>query len=239
MVIGLVAAQGAWGIGIGSTREEVIQTLGRPKGNMSFGGHEALTYDGGVVEIENGRVVYIDPNFTQKSAKAQQDRAFEEEQRAKGLVFYDGRWMKPAEQAKLEEKKQIQQEKEETERLKKERQEAQHQGPSHPNIRMHKNGGQEVELASLISQGNITLIDFYADWCGPCRQLSPHLEKLARDAGDVILHKVDIVNWNSPVAQQHKIQSIPNVWVFDRRGRQVGPPTSDFGDIARRVRSAK
>lgn len=55
------------------------------------------------------------------------------------------------------------------------------------------------------------LIDFWADWCGPCKQLSPVLERLAEsDAGKWILAKID-VDKNQALSSQLQIQSIPTV----------------------------
>jgi thiol-disulfide isomerase/thioredoxin len=101
------------------------------------------------------------------------------------------------------------------------------------------NGGQEVNLAALLAPGKITVVDFYADWCGPCRQVSPHLERLAREDPDVNVVKVDIVKWNTPVTRQHNIRSVPNMRVYDRSGRMVGSSTSDFRQVLRNVDQAK
>ena len=58
------------------------------------------------------------------------------------------------------------------------------------------------------------LVDFWATWCGPCKQLGPVLEKVINDyAGKVRLVKID-VDQNQALAQQLRIQSVPMVYAF-------------------------
>ncbi len=67
------------------------------------------------------------------------------------------------------------------------------------------------------------LVDFWAPWCGPCKQLGPLLEKVVTAAaGKVKLVKVNI-DENQPIAQQLRIQSIPAVFAF-----QNGQPVDGF-----------
>jgi len=106
-------------------------------------------------------------------------------------------------------------------------------------VRIVSNGGEQVDLGSLLAPGKITIVDFYADWCGPCRQISPQLEQLAKSDPDVTLLKIDIVNWNTPVTRQFGIESIPNVRVFGRTAAQVGNATSDVNLVKKRVEQAK
>jgi thiol-disulfide isomerase/thioredoxin len=82
--------------------------------------------------------------------------------------------------------------------------------------------GAQVDINQHLAFGNVTVIDFYADWCGPCKRLSPSLEQLARNDPEIALRKIDIVNWRTAVAQQFKIYSIPQVKVYDRSGHLVG-----------------
>src|SRR3954462_13427854 len=86
------------------------------------------------------------------------------------------------------------------------------------------------------------LIDFWAPWCGPCKQLTPILEKVVREAkGAVKLVKVDI-DENQAIAQQLAIQSIPAVFAF-RNGQPVDGfmgalPESQVRDFIMRLASS-
>jgi thioredoxin 1 len=94
--------------------------------------------------------------------------------------------------------------------------------------------GEEVDINQHLALGNVTVVDFYADWCGPCRRLSPSLEQLARNDSQIALRKIDIGNWKTAVVQQFNVHSIPQVNVYDRSGRLVG---TVFGGDLEKVKS--
>ena len=100
--------------------------------------------------------------------------------------------------------------------------------------------GAPVDINQHLVLGNVTVIDFYADWCGPCKQLSPNLEQMARSDPEIALRKIDIVNWKTTVAQQFNVRSIPQVNVYDRSGRLVGTVLGvDFEKVKSYVAQAK
>ncbi|KJV56349.1 thioredoxin [Orientia chuto str. Dubai] len=88
-------------------------------------------------------------------------------------------------------------------------------------INDEENFKQEV----LLSKNKLILVDFYADWCGPCRQLSPILVEISEELSDKIkIVKINIEK-NVQVATDFKIQSIPTLILFsngDAVSREVG-----------------
>jgi len=67
----------------------------------------------------------------------------------------------------------------------------------------------------------VFLVDFYADWCGPCRMLAPVLEKVAKDMdGQATVAKLDI-DHAQRIASSFQVTSVPTMILF-KDGKEVG-----------------
>jgi thioredoxin 1 len=69
----------------------------------------------------------------------------------------------------------------------------------------------------MINDEQLTLVDFFATWCGPCKMMHPILEQLKEKMGDDIrILKVD-VDKNEALSMQYRIQSVPTLMLFKKR----------------------
>ncbi|MBF5058706.1 thioredoxin [Candidatus Neptunochlamydia vexilliferae] len=83
---------------------------------------------------------------------------------------------------------------------------------------------QDDSFEALIKEG-VTVIDFFAEWCGPCRMLSPVLEEVSEELkGKVKFAKLDI-DKNHVTAKAHHVTSVPTLILYkdgEEKNRLVG-----------------
>ncbi len=60
---------------------------------------------------------------------------------------------------------------------------------------------------------NTTLVDFYADWCGPCKMIAPIVEEIANERDDITVGKVNVDD-DGALAMKYNVVSIPTLIVF-------------------------
>ena len=80
-----------------------------------------------------------------------------------------------------------------------------------------------------LRNNNTVLVDFYAEWCGPCRMLTPTIEEIAKERTDISVGKVNI-DENSNLAAYYGVMSIPTLIVFKdgkEHARLVGFTSKD------------
>ena len=75
---------------------------------------------------------------------------------------------------------------------------------------IHQNEFEE----KVLKADKPVLVDFYADWCGPCKMMIPVLDQLSGEKADQIeIYKIN-VDENPDVAKQYRVMSIPNMILF-------------------------
>lgn len=82
----------------------------------------------------------------------------------------------------------------------------------------------EATFADDIKEGTV-LVDFYADWCGPCKMIAPVLEQIAAESDDFKIVKLN-VDENMAVAQQYGVRAIPTLFVM--KNGEVAAQKSGF-----------
>ncbi len=70
-----------------------------------------------------------------------------------------------------------------------------------------------ANLETLLNQGGIVFVDFWAKWCGPCRQFAPVFERVAAQYDTIVFASVDVEQEVS-LAELFQIRSIPHLMVF-------------------------
>ena len=72
----------------------------------------------------------------------------------------------------------------------------------------------ETFTSEVLEQTKLVLVDFWAEWCGPCKQIAPTLEELAEKYSENLsVCKVD-VDSNRDLALQYNVRSIPSLMIF-------------------------
>jgi thioredoxin 1 len=77
----------------------------------------------------------------------------------------------------------------------------------------------DQSIDEVLSQNEITVIDFWADWCGPCKMLGPIINQLSEENQDVVIGKLDVMA-NQSSAAKYGITGIPCI-IFFKNGEEV------------------
>lgn len=88
----------------------------------------------------------------------------------------------------------------------------------------------EEEFTDRVLKADVpVVVDFYADWCGPCKMLAPVLESLEDECDDFLFYKINI-DENEDLSLQYQVMTIPNVIIFkngEAVARSIGLKTAE------------
>lgn len=78
----------------------------------------------------------------------------------------------------------------------------------------------EAEFKKMLNENNLVLLDFHAQWCAPCKKMSPIIEELQKDyKGKALVKKIDI-EANKTLQNQYQVKSIPGLILF-KDGKEI------------------
>jgi thiol-disulfide isomerase/thioredoxin len=103
-------------------------------------------------------------------------------------------------------------------------------------------GGQPVQLSDYLVPGKTTIFDFHSEYCPPCREIAPKMQKLHETHGDIAVVDIDInrpdvkgIDWKSPVAQQYGLDSIPHFKIFGPDGKLKAEGDAAYDEVLKLV----
>ncbi len=71
----------------------------------------------------------------------------------------------------------------------------------------------------ILEKDGVSIVDFYADWCGPCKMVAPVLDSIAEERDDVTVGKVN-VDQDGELALRYGVMSIPTIVIF-KDGKEI------------------
>jgi thiol-disulfide isomerase/thioredoxin len=101
---------------------------------------------------------------------------------------------------------------------------------------LNKDGEGVGPLDKLRVADKFTVFDVYADWCGPCRDVDKRLREIVAKRPDVAVRKLDMVDFDSPLARELGIEMLPFVVVYTPAGKKTEIKGAELGKIEKALK---
>ena len=90
-------------------------------------------------------------------------------------------------------------------------------------VELSREGEDVPSLTAHVAPGKVTIFDFYAVWCAPCRKIDAHVFALLGKRNDLAVRKLNVVSWDTPLAERYLkgIPNLPYLLVYGKDGKQV------------------
>jgi thioredoxin 1 len=95
----------------------------------------------------------------------------------------------------------------------------------------------EEEFEEILEENEKVIVDFWAEWCGPCKSIAPHYEDLSEDHEDMIFAKLEVEKVPE-VSKEYKVSSIPTFVAFEEEeevSRNTGSDPSQLDKFVENV----
>lgn len=90
-----------------------------------------------------------------------------------------------------------------------------------PSAKPLNSPGLDYDFTPYLTQGRVSIVYFYADWCPACRGMSPAMDQINSRVPDMQVLFMNIGNWNTPVTQRYGISFVPYLKIYDKAGNLV------------------
>ena len=101
-------------------------------------------------------------------------------------------------------------------------------------------GGESFDLKAALVPGKITVIDFWAEWCGPCKKITVALKDLASRNDKLAVRRVEVPDFDTPVALEHMkgVSALPLLWIYGPDGERIEVmATTKVSEVVARLES--
>jgi thiol-disulfide isomerase/thioredoxin len=88
-----------------------------------------------------------------------------------------------------------------------------------PKVLQINTTGELVELEQHLVADHVTIVDFWATWCGGCKVIEGKFMDAIGADPRVVVRKVDVGDGDTPVAKRYKVRGLPQVWIYDAEKR--------------------